>query len=56
LNTNDRLDMNLSGRALEPWGASNNPRPETVRPPTWREARFTLGAEGTHLVIELHQP
>lgn len=56
LNANGRLEQNLQGLALEPWGMSNNPRPKEIRIPAWSEAKFALPEEGLRIVIELHQP
>ena len=51
-NANDRLDMNFSRTPLEPWGMSNDPRPQK-RAPNWDDAKFTLPAEGATMVINL---
>jgi uncharacterized protein (DUF2141 family) len=51
-NGNGRLDMNFSRAPLEPWGMSNDPRPQK-RAPTWDDAKFTLPAEGAMTVINL---
>jgi len=52
-NGNNILDTTVVRDATEPWGVSNNPRPEG-RAVTWDEAKFTLPPEGAKLVIELH--
>ncbi len=51
-NGNDRLDATLVRVPTEPWGISNNPRPQD-RSPTWDEAKFTLPLDGLRLLIEL---
>ena len=51
-NGNNRLDATVVRLPTEPWGMSNNPRPQD-RPPTWDEAKFDLPAMGARLVIEL---
>ena len=52
LNGNGRLDATVARNPTEPWGLSNNPRPND-RSPTWDEAKFTLPPEGAKIVIEL---
>jgi uncharacterized protein (DUF2141 family) len=52
LNGNGRLDATVAPKPTEPWGVSNNPRPDD-RAPTWDEAKFTLPPEGAKIVIEL---
>jgi len=52
LNGNGRLDATVARNPTEPWGISNNPRPND-RSPTWDEAKFTLPPEGAKIVIEL---
>jgi uncharacterized protein (DUF2141 family) len=52
LNGNGRLDATVARTPTEPWGVSNNPRPND-RGPTWDEAKFTLPPEGAKIVIEL---
>jgi len=52
VNDDGKLDTNLNGGPLEPWGMSNNPPGHDHRP-TWDEAQFILPPEGTRLVIEL---
>ena len=54
INDDGKLDTNLSGMPLEPWGMSNNPPKASGRGPTWNESQFTLPPEGARLVIELH--
>ena len=51
-NSNRRLDATIARIPLEPWGISNDPRPER-RAPTWDEAKFALRPAGTRVVIEL---
>lgn len=50
-NGNGRLDSNAMGMPLEGYGFSNNP--PVMRKPTWEEASFELGADGTAISIEL---
>jgi uncharacterized protein (DUF2141 family) len=52
-NADGKLDALIDRRTLEPWGASNDPRP-VDRAPTWEESRLTLPAEGKTIVIHLH--
>jgi uncharacterized protein (DUF2141 family) len=52
VNDDDKLDTNLSGRTLEPWGMSNNP-PGGEGRPTFDDARFVLPPEGARLIINL---
>ena len=52
-NSDGKLDAGIERRTLEPWGASNNPRP-TKGPVTWEEAKFILPAEGKTIAIQLH--
>ena len=52
LDADNKLDASVGGNTLEPWGISNNPRPED-RAPTWDEAKFTLPADGATIVIDL---
>lgn len=52
LNGNRRLDATIARHPTEPWGVSNNPRPQD-RPVTWEEAKFMLPPEGAKIVIEL---
>jgi len=51
-NANNRVDTNFARTPLEPWGMSNDPRPEK-RAPTWDDAKFALPAEGATTVINL---
>jgi len=51
LNGNNRLDATVARHPTEPWGVSNNARPD--RPLTWDDAKFALPPEGTKIVIEL---
>jgi uncharacterized protein (DUF2141 family) len=53
VNDDGKLDTNLSGKPLEPWGMSNNPPAGDARP-TFDDARFVLPPEGTRLIINLH--
>jgi uncharacterized protein (DUF2141 family) len=53
VNDDGKLDTNLNGVPLEPWGMSNNPR-VSGRSPTWSEAQFVLPPEGARLIIDLH--
>jgi len=50
-NDNGGLDFNLLGIPTEGYGFSNNP--DVRRRPTFDEARFTLGADGASIVVEL---
>ena len=52
-NSDGKLDALVDRRTLEPWGASNDPRP-TDGPLTWEEAKFILPAEGKTIAIHLH--
>ena len=52
VNNDGKLDTNLNGGPLEPWGMSNNPR-VSGRAPTWSEAQFELPPEGIRLIIDL---
>jgi uncharacterized protein (DUF2141 family) len=52
VNDDGKLDTNLNGGPLEPWGMSNNPRGKEHRP-TWDEAQFALPPEGIRLIIDL---
>ena len=52
LNGNGRLDATVARNPTEPWGISNNPRPND-RSPTFDEAKFTLPPSGTKIMIEL---
>jgi uncharacterized protein (DUF2141 family) len=54
VNDDGKLDTNLNGMPLEPWGMSNNPPRVRGRGPTWSEAQFVLPPEGTRLIIDLH--
>jgi uncharacterized protein (DUF2141 family) len=54
VNDDGKLDTNLDGMPLEPWGVSNNPPRVSGRGPTWSEAQFVLPPEGTRLIIDLH--
>jgi uncharacterized protein (DUF2141 family) len=54
LNGNNKLDATIARHPTEPWGISNNARPND-RPVTWDEAKFTLPPEGAKIVIELRQ-
>jgi len=53
VNDDGKLDTNLSGRPLEPWGMSNNP-PVGQQRPTWDDVQFVLPPEGARLIINLH--
>ncbi|PZQ12563.1 MAG: hypothetical protein DI564_13065 [Rhodanobacter denitrificans] len=50
-NGNGKLDTNFVGMPIEGYGFSNNPR--VMRKPTWDEARFELGADGTTVAVQL---
>ena len=50
-NANGKLDKNFLGIPREGHGASNNPRPAR-RPPTFDEAKFTLGAPAQTVEIK----
>jgi uncharacterized protein (DUF2141 family) len=49
---NGRLDTNFAKTPLEPWGMSNDPRPQK-RAPTFDDAKFTVPAEGAAIVVNL---
>jgi uncharacterized protein (DUF2141 family) len=51
-NGNGRLDTNFAKTPLEPWGMSNDPRPQK-RAPTFDDAKITVPAEGTAIVVNL---
>jgi uncharacterized protein (DUF2141 family) len=51
LNGNHRLDATIARHPTEPWGISNNARPD--RAVTWDDAKFTLPPGGAKIVIEL---
>ena len=53
VNNDGKLETNLNGVPLEPWGMSNNPR-VSGRGPTWSDAQFELPPEGIRLIIDLH--
>lgn len=44
-NDNGKLDMQVNGMPLEPYGVSNNKM--SFGPPTWNDARFTLDKDLT---------
>ena len=50
-NSNGKLDSNFVGMPTEGYGFSNNPR--VMRPATFDEAKFELGADGTAVTIKL---
>lgn len=50
-NGNGKLDTNFVGMPTEGYGFSNNPR--VMRKPTWDEARFELGPDGTTVAVQL---
>jgi uncharacterized protein (DUF2141 family) len=50
-NSNGKLDKNFFGIPKEGYGASNDPRPAR-RPPTFDEAKFTLGGPAQTLVVK----
>lgn len=52
LNGNRRVDTNLIGLPTEPWGVSNNVRPN-LRAPRFDEAVFTIGADAKDVVIDI---
>ena len=54
VNDDGKLDTNLQGIPLEPWGMSNNPPRVSGRGPTWDESQFDLPPEGIRLIINLH--
>jgi len=51
-NLDGKLDASVGGKTLEPWGISNDPRPED-RAPTWEESKFSLPPEGATVVLTL---
>ncbi len=53
VNDDGKLDTDLNGVPLEPWGMSNNPQ-VSGRGPTWSEALFEVPPEGIKLIIDLH--
>jgi uncharacterized protein (DUF2141 family) len=52
-NSDEKLDAEIDRTTLEPWGASNDPRPGD-RALTWEESKFTLTGQGKAIVIHLH--
>ena len=50
---NGELDTNLVGMPAEPWGFSNDAS-GSFGPPSWRDARFVLGADGAEQHIRLN--
>jgi uncharacterized protein (DUF2141 family) len=50
-NANGKLDKNFIGVPKEGYGASNDPRPAR-RPPTFAEAKFTLGGPAQTLAVK----
>jgi uncharacterized protein (DUF2141 family) len=50
-NGNGKLDSNFVGMPTEGYGFSNNPR--VMRPATFDEAKFEVGADGAAVTIEL---
>lgn len=50
-NGNGKMDSNPLGMPLEGYGFSNNPM--VMRPATFDEARFTVGADGALIVVAL---
>jgi uncharacterized protein (DUF2141 family) len=51
-NGNGRLDTNFAKTPLEPWGMSNDPRPQK-RAPTFDDAKFAVPAEGAAIIVNL---
>ncbi len=51
-NGNKRVDRNFVGMPTEQWGVSNNARPR-MRAPTFEEARFTVAAGASDVVIDI---
>lgn len=51
-NGNGKLDRNLLGIPLEPWGCSLSGK-QIDGPPTWAATRFTLSADGQPVEIAL---
>jgi uncharacterized protein (DUF2141 family) len=49
LNSNGRMDFNLVGMPLEPYGFSNNSR-GLFGPPAWKAAAFPVGGVAVHQV------
>jgi uncharacterized protein (DUF2141 family) len=52
-NGNGKLDKNLVGIPKEGYGASNNP-PKKMRPPTFDEAKFSLGTQQSLEIRLIH--
>jgi uncharacterized protein (DUF2141 family) len=55
LNGNGRMDTNLFGLPVEPYGASNNRLPR-LQPPAFEDAVVELGPQGAAIRIELRKP
>ncbi len=53
-NSDRRLDKGALGIPSEPIGFSNNPRIK-LAPPSYQQAAFHVGAEGTRLIINLRR-
>jgi uncharacterized protein (DUF2141 family) len=51
-NSNRRLDTNFLGVPREGYGVTNNPKPR-MRSATFKEARFTLPADGARMTVSL---
>jgi len=51
-NSNGKMDKNVLGIPLEPYGFSNNVR-VTFGPPKWEEAKFTVKGSTTEVSIEV---
>ena len=51
-NRNGKMDRDIAGIPLEGYGVTNNPKP-TFRQATFKEALFTLPADGATLTISI---
>ncbi len=51
-NANGKMDKNVLGMPLEPYGFSNNVR-VTFGPPSWEKAKFTVKGSTTEVSIEV---
>ena len=50
-NENGRMDFETNGMPKEPYGTSNNP--QSMGPPNFADAKFTVGAEDMTLHIKM---
>ncbi len=51
LNDNGKMDSNVLGIPVEPWGSSG--KPSNFGPPNWAAAAVTLPADGAPIVVML---